>query len=73
MNPESNHGTPNPDELMNQMDANNDGKLSSREMNGPLQDRFNQLDVNSDGYLTKDELNNGMGSLHGQGEPTRRH
>ena len=36
MNPESNHGTPNPDELMNQMDANNDGKLSSREMNGPL-------------------------------------
>jgi len=43
-------------ELIKQMDANEDGKLSLKEVKGPLQKDFKKIDLNEDGFLTKEEL-----------------
>ena len=47
---------PTIDELFTQMDANNDGKLSKKEVKGPIKDDFAKIDLNKDGFLTKEEL-----------------
>jgi len=49
---------PSIDELFEQMDADEDGKLSIKEVKGPLKDDFSKIDTNEDGYLTKEELEN---------------
>jgi hypothetical protein len=49
---------PNIDQLFEQMDENNDGKLSQKEVKGPLAQNFSKVDTNDDGYLTKEELKN---------------
>lgn len=49
-------GRPNIDQLFTQMDTNNDGKLSKKEVKGPLADNFSKIDANEDGFLTKEEL-----------------
>ena len=51
-------GRPNIDQLFEQMDENNDGKLSQKEVKGPLAESFSKVDANDDGYLTKEELKN---------------
>ncbi|MFK7786479.1 MAG: YHYH protein [Crocinitomicaceae bacterium] len=51
-------GAPDPSQLMAEMDANNDGRLSKDEVRGPLQEDFDRFDKNNDGYLTLDELSN---------------
>lgn len=47
---------PSISELFIQMDTNKDGKLSKREVKGPLQNDFSKIDSNGDGYLSKTEL-----------------
>lgn len=42
--------------LMKQMDANNDGKLSESEVQGPLKEVFSKIDVDKDGFLSLEEL-----------------
>ena len=59
-------GRPNIDQLFEQMDANNDGKLSIKEVKGPLAQNFSKVDVNDDGYLTKEELKNAPRPNKGQ-------
>ena len=49
-------GRPNIDQLFEQMDANNDGKLSITEVKGPLKEDFSIIDSNDDGYISKEEL-----------------
>jgi hypothetical protein len=49
-------GRPNIDQIFEQMDENNDGKLSIKEVKGPLAQNFSKADANNDGYLTKEEL-----------------
>ncbi|WP_372756626.1 EF-hand domain-containing protein [Mariniflexile sp.] len=43
-------------ELIKQMDANEDGKLSLEEVKGPLKESFTKIDTNEDGFLSKEEL-----------------
>lgn len=43
-------------ELLKKMDANKDGKLSKKEVKGPLKKDFKKVDANKDGFLTKVEL-----------------
>ncbi|MEL6811152.1 MAG: EF-hand domain-containing protein [Bacteroidota bacterium] len=43
-------------EIFQQMDANEDGKLSQKEAKGPIQERFTEIDTNEDGYITEEEL-----------------
>jgi Ca2+-binding EF-hand superfamily protein len=45
-------------QLLKQMDANEDGKLSKKEIKGPLKDDFKKVDTNEDGFITKKEFEN---------------
>ncbi len=47
---------PSTEELIKMMDSNKDGKLSSKEVSGPLKDDFAKIDTDKDGFLTKAEL-----------------
>ena len=43
-------------ELLKKMDANKDGKLSKKEIKGPLKDDFDRVDLNEDGFITEKEF-----------------
>tara|TARA_R110002124_G_scaffold73003_4_gene195933 strand:+ start:182 stop:436 length:255 start_codon:yes stop_codon:yes gene_type:complete len=43
-------------ELVKQMDADKDGKLSKTEVKGPLKDDFTKIDTDKDGFLSLEEL-----------------
>lgn len=47
---------PSASEIISQMDANGDGKLSMSEVKGRLKERFGDIDTDGDGFLTKEEL-----------------
>ncbi|MEM8847121.1 MAG: EF-hand domain-containing protein [Bacteroidota bacterium] len=47
---------PSIDQLFKDLDANEDGKLSKKEVKGPLRNHFDKVDLNEDGYLTREEL-----------------
>lgn len=51
-------GQPNVEQLMSQMDANKDGKLSESEVKGPLKNDFSKIDTDDDGYLSEAEIEN---------------
>ncbi|MFB9053660.1 EF-hand domain-containing protein [Formosa undariae] len=44
------------EELIQKMDANEDGKLSEDEIKGPLKEHFSDIDTDEDGFLTLKEL-----------------
>ena len=48
--------TPSFRKMLENMDTNNDGKISKSEARGKLKDNFNKRDQNNDGYITEDEL-----------------
>ncbi len=67
-------GQPSITQLLEQMDANNDGKLSESEVKGPLKNDFSKIDTNDDGYITKEELEKAPKperQVGGQGRPQR--
>lgn len=47
---------PSTEQIMKDLDANNDGKISKSEAKGPLANDFSKVDANKDGYISKDEL-----------------
>ncbi|MCK0156777.1 EF-hand domain-containing protein [Cellulophaga sp. F20128] len=47
---------PTIDELFKQMDTNEDGKLSKKEIKGPIKDDFSKIDTDKDGFITKKEM-----------------
>lgn len=53
-----NRQPPTTAELLNMMDANEDGKLSKKEVKGPLKNLFSKIDTDEDGFLNKEELDN---------------
>jgi len=67
-------GQPSVEQLLTQMDANKDGKLSESEVKGPLKSDFSKIDTDDDGYLSEKELANAPKPERqggGQGRPTR--
>ncbi len=65
------------EKLLEQMDANKDGKISKAEAKGKIAEFFDQLDTNKDGYLDKEELGRAaarfvanQGGKGGPGGPT---
>ena len=55
---DSQKGQPSFEKLLEEMDANKDGKLSKSEVSGPLKDDFSKIDADSDGFITEAELKN---------------
>lgn len=47
---------PTAEQLMKEMDANKDGKLSKEELKGPIKDDFSKIDTDKDGFLSLEEL-----------------
>ena len=45
-------------QLLKEMDKNEDGKLSKKEVKGPLKKDFAVIDTNEDGFITEKELKN---------------
>jgi hypothetical protein len=54
-------------QIMEHMDANGDGKLSKKEVKGPLQRDFAKVDTNEDGFITEKELENAPKPERGRG------
>ena len=50
---------PSFEELLEKMDANDDGKLAKDEVAGPLAKDFNRIDTNEDGFISENELPKG--------------
>ncbi|MEK6709708.1 MAG: amidohydrolase family protein [Nitrospinota bacterium] len=63
-------GRPTPEQMIQRMDQDGDGKISKREFQGPAQ-RFQALDADGDGHLTLEELRAAGGGPAGGpgGEP----
>lgn len=51
-------GPPSFDKLLSKMDANEDGKLETSEVKGPLKQDFSKIDTDGDGFISKYELEN---------------
>jgi len=51
-------GPPSFSQLLAEMDANKDGKLSKAEVKGPLASDFSKIDADDDGFITESELAN---------------
>jgi Ca2+-binding EF-hand superfamily protein len=45
-------------QLLEEMDANKDGKLAKSEVKGPLKNDFAKIDTDEDGYISEKELEN---------------
>ncbi len=46
------------EQLLEKMDANEDGKLSEDEVKGPLKDNFAEIDTDENGFITEEEFDN---------------
>lgn len=49
-------GPPSYEQLLKEMDANEDGKLSKKEIKGPLKDDFAKIDLDKDGFISEEEF-----------------
>ncbi|MBU2929679.1 EF-hand domain-containing protein [Winogradskyella psychrotolerans] len=51
-------GPPTFAKLLEEMDANDDGKLAESEVKGPLKDSFSEIDTDEDGFISEEEFKN---------------
>ncbi|MCK0192315.1 EF-hand domain-containing protein [Arenibacter sp. F20364] len=47
---------PSVDEIFEEMDKDEDGKLSKEELKGPIKNDFTKIDTDEDGFISKEEL-----------------
>ncbi len=47
---------PTVDEIFEHLDTNEGGKLSKKEVKGPLSRDFDKVDTNEDGFISREEL-----------------
>ena len=50
--------TPSIEQIFKDLDSNEDGKVSLKEVKGRLKKDFKKNDINEDGFITKKELKN---------------
>ncbi|MDO6596706.1 EF-hand domain-containing protein [Oceanihabitans sp. 2_MG-2023] len=62
---------PDTAQILAQMDADKDGKISKEEAKGPLQEQFSKIDTNQDNYISKEELENAPKPERGGGQGGR--
>ena len=51
-------GPPTFKQLLKDLDANEDGKISLKEVKGPLAKDFKKIDTDEDGFLSEKEIEN---------------
>jgi len=51
-------GPPTFEQLLKELDANEDGKISLKEAKGPLKNDFKKIDTDEDGFLSEKEIKN---------------
>ncbi|WP_405607469.1 EF-hand domain-containing protein [Polaribacter sp. Asnod1-A03] len=51
-------GPPTFKQLLKELDANEDGKISLKESKGPLKEDFKKIDTDEDGFLSEKEIKN---------------
>ncbi|MCG1035477.1 EF-hand domain-containing protein [Polaribacter sargassicola] len=51
-------GPPTFKQLLKDLDANEDGKISLEEAKGPLKEDFKKIDKDEDGFLSEEEIKN---------------
>ena len=56
--PQGSGKPPSIEKIFEDLDADEDGKISEAEAKGPLKDHFDELDTDSDGSLSKEEIEN---------------
>lgn len=61
-------GPPTFSQLLTEMDANKDGKLSKKEVKGPLGNDFSKIDTNNDGFITQQEFEKAPGPQGGKSQ-----
>ncbi|MFY9243291.1 MAG: EF-hand domain-containing protein [Polaribacter sp.] len=49
-------GPPSIKQIFKDLDTNEDGKISLKEVKGPLKKDFKKIDTNKDGFISKEEL-----------------
>lgn len=49
-------GPPSIKQIFKDLDIDEDGKISFKEVKGPLKKDFKKIDLNDDGFITKEEL-----------------
>jgi Ca2+-binding EF-hand superfamily protein len=49
---------PSIQQVFKDLDSNEDGKISLKEVKGRLKKDFKKIDINEDGFITKKELKN---------------
>jgi len=59
---------PSASQIISEMDANSDGKLSESEVKGPIKNDFSKIDTDGDGFLTEEELENAPKPERGGGQ-----
>lgn len=53
---EKRKGPPSVKQIFKELDVNEDGKISLKEVKGPLKKDFKKIDTNKDGFISKKEL-----------------
>ncbi len=61
---------PTVEQIFKDLDTNEDGQLSKKEVKGPLKKHFSKVDTNEDGYISREELENAP-KPERQGPPKR--
>jgi len=51
-------GPPTFKQLLKEFDTNEDGKISQKEVKGPLAEDFKKIDTDEDGFISEKELKN---------------
>ncbi len=49
-------GPPSIEQIFKDLDKDEDGKISLKEVKGPLKKDFKKIDTNEDGFLSKEEM-----------------
>ncbi len=57
---------PSTAEIFKEMDKDEDGLLSTKEVKGPLKNDFTKIDANEDGFLSKEEVEKAPKPKRGQ-------
>lgn len=67
-----NQEPPSIEQIFADLDEDEDGLISKKEVKGPLKRGFDKIDANEDGFISKEEMGKAPKPKRGQGRPQGR-